>query len=303
MNKLIYLFLLVFIFVNLSAQELNCRIQINSQKIQGTDRQKFMTMRTAFTEFMNNTRWTNDVYSSEERIECNLIINLTSQIGNDGFNGNINVKSTRPIFRTSYNSPILNLLDNDLSFKYIENESLEFNEHNHSSNLTAILAYYAYIIIGFDYDSFSPMGGDIFFLKAEKIMNNAQSDQNATGWKSYEGTMNRFWLIENLLHNDFKSLRSGIFSYHNEGLDILSEKAESGRDEITSALYNVKISADRKQGSYLLKIFFDAKADEITKIYSDGFNSNKNELVEMLKQINPSNMNKWDKMLQNQGNK
>jgi hypothetical protein len=303
MHKFIHFFILIFSIFQLSAQELNCRVQINSQKIQGTDRQKFMTMRTDFTEFMNNTRWPNDIYSSEERIECNLIINLTSQIGNDGFKGNINVKSTRPIFRTSYNSPILNLIDSDFSFKYIENETIEFNEHNHSSNLVSILAYYAYIIIGFDYDTFSPMGGDPFFLKAEKVINNAQGDQNATGWKSFEGTMNRYWLIENLLHNDFKALRNGIYIYHNEGLDILTEQAESGRDEITSALYNIKSSADRKQGSYLLKIFFDAKADEITKIYSDGFNSNKNELVEMLKQINPSNMNKWDKMLQNQSNK
>ena len=303
MHKFIHFFLLIFSIFQLSAQELNCRVQINSQKIQGTDRQKFMTMRTDFTEFMNNTRWTNDIYSSEERIECNLIINLTNQIGNDGFKGNINVKSTRPIFRTSYNSPILNLIDSDFSFKYIENETIEFNEHNHSSNLVSILAYYAYIIIGFDYDTFSLMGGDPFFLNAEKVINNAQGDQNATGWKSYEGTMNRYWLIENLLHNDFKALRSGMYIYHNEGLDILTEQAESGRDEITSALYNIKSSADRKQGSYLLKIFFDAKADEITKIYSDGFNSNKNELVEMLKQINPSNMNKWDKMLQDQSNK
>ena len=297
-----YIFL-VSSFFQLSAQELNCRVQINSQKIQGSDRQKFMTMRTAMTEFMNNTRWTNDIYSSEERIECNLIVNLTSQIGNDGYNGNITIKSTRPIFRTSYNSPILNLLDSDFSFKYVENETLEFNEHNHGSNLIAILAYYAYIIIGMDYDTFSSMGGERFFIKAEKVMNNAQGDQNATGWKSYEGTMNRYWLIENLLHNDFKALRSGLYSYHNEGLDILTEQSESGRDEITSALYNVKTTADRKQGSYLLKVFFDAKADEIVKIYSGGFDLNRNELVEMLKQINPSNMNKWEKILQDQNTK
>ena len=303
MHKLICIVFLFIFSLELSAQELNCRIQINSQKIQGTNRQKFTNMRTTLYEFMNNTRWTNDVYSPEERIECNIIINLTSEIGTDGYKGSITVKSSRTIYRTSYNSSILNLVDTDLRFDYVENETLEFNEHNHSSNLISILAYYAYVIIGMDYDTFSPLSGEQYFLKAEKIMNNAQSDQKATGWKPYEGNFNRYWLIENLLHNDYKPLRNAMYTYHREGLDVLAEQAEVARDEITSALYNVKTSADRKQGTYLIKVFFDAKADEITKIYSDGFITNKNELVEMLKQIDPANTSKWEKMLQDGGNR
>ena len=302
-HKLICIVFLFIFSLELSAQELNCRIQINSQKIQGTNRQKFTNMRTTLYEFMNNTRWTNDVYSPEERIECNIIINLTSEIGTDGYKGSITVKSSRTIYRTSYNSTILNLVDTDLRFDFVENETLEFNEHNHTSNLISILAYYAYVIIGMDYDTFSPLSGEQYFLKAEKIMNNAQSDQKATGWKPYEGTFNRYWLIENLLHNDYKPLRNAMYTYHREGLDVLAEQAEAARDEITSALYNVKTSADRKQGTYLIKVFFDAKADEITKIYSDGFITNKNELVEMLKQIDPANTSKWEKMLQDGGNR
>ncbi len=258
-------------------------------------------MRTGIYEFMNNTRWTNDVYSPEERIECNVIINLNSEVGTNGYKGTVTIKSTRPIYRTSYNSSILNLVDSDIRFDYIENESLEFNEHNHTSNLISILSFYAYVIIGMDYDTFSPLAGEPYFLKAQKILNNAQSDPKASGWKPYEGTFNRYWMVENLLHNDFKSLRNAMYTYHREGLDILGEQAETGRDEITAALYNVKTSADRKQGSYLLKLFFDAKADEITKIYSDGFITNKNELVEMLKQIDAANTSKWERMLQNQG--
>ena len=303
MHKLICIVFLFIFSLELSAQELNCRIQINSQKIQGTNRQKFTNMRTTLYEFMNNTRWTNDVYSPEERIECNIIINLTSEIGTDGYKGSITVKSSRTIYRTSYNSSILNLVDTDLRFDYVENETLEFNEHNHTSNLISILSYYAYVIIGMDYDTFSPLSGEEYFLKAEKIMNNAQSDQKATGWKPYEGNFNRYWLIENLLHNDYKPLRNAMYTYHREGLDVLAEQAEVARDEITSALYNVKTSADRKQGTYLIKVFFDAKADEITKIYSDGFITNKNELVEMLKQIDPANTSKWEKMLQDGGNR
>jgi len=303
MHKLICTVFLSFFCFQVNAQELNCRIQVNSQKIQGTNRQKFTNMRTIIYEFMNNTRWTNDIYSHEERIECNIIINLTSEIGTDGYKGSVTVKSTRPIYRTSYNSSILNLVDKDIRFDYVENQVLEFNEHNHTSNLVSILSYYAYVIIGMDYDTFSPLSGEEYFLKAQKIINNAQGDQKASGWKPYEGTFNRYWLIENLLDSDFKPLRNAMYTYHHEGLDVLAEQAETARDEITSALYNVKTSADRKQGSYLLKVFFDAKADEITKIYSDGFITNKNELVEMLKQIDPANTGKWSKMLQAPGNR
>ncbi len=301
MHKIICTIFIVLFSFQLDAQELNCRVQINSQKIQGTSRQKFTSMRTGIYEFMNNTRWTNDVYSPEERIECNVIINLNSEVGTNGYKGTVTIKSTRPIYRTSYNSSILNLVDSDIRFDYIENESLEFNEHNHTSNLISILSFYAYVIIGMDYDTFSPLAGEPYFLKAQKILNNAQSDPKASGWKPYEGTFKSYWMVENLLHNDFKSLRNAMYTYHREGLDILGEQAETGRDEITAALYNVKTSADRKQGSYLLKLFFDAKADEITKIYSDGFITNKNELVEMLKQIDAANTSKWERMLQNQG--
>ena len=303
MHKFICTIFIFFFSCQLNAQELNCRVQINSQKIQGTNRQKFTNMRTTIYEFINNTRWTNDVYSAEERIECNMIINLTSQVGADGYKGSITIKSSRPIYRTSYNSSILNIVDSDVRFDFVENQTLEFNEHNHTSNLISILSYYAYVIIGMDYDTFSPLSGEPYFLKAQKIIDNAQSDQRATGWKPYEGTFNRYWLIENLLHNDYKPLRNAMYSYHREGLDLLAEQAESARDEITSALYSVKTTANRKQGTYLLKVFFDAKVDEITKIYSDGFISNKNELVDMLKQMDPANMNKWDKMLQNQDNR
>lgn len=298
----LYTVTLLFLFsLQLTAQELNCRIQINSQQIKGTNRQKFTSMRTSIYEFMNTSRWTTDIYSNEERIECNVIINLTSEVGANGYKGSITVKSTRPIYRASYNSPILNVIDNDFSFEYVENQSLEFNEHNHSSNLISTLAYYAYVIIGMDSDTFTLLGGEDSFLKANKIINNAQSDNKATGWKPYEGTFNRYWLVENLLHNDFKPLRNAMYGYHLEGLDVLGDQAEAARDEITAALYNVKSSADKKQNSYLLKVFFDAKATEITKIYSDGFITNKSELVQMLKQIDPANTGKWEKMLQEQG--
>ena len=294
----------VFIFLfslQLNAQELNCRIQVNSQKIKGANRQKFISMRTAILEFMNTNRWTTDIFSNEERIEANIIINLTDQVGANGYKGSITIKSTRPIYRASYNSPILNIVDTDFSFEYVENQTLEFNEHNHTSNLISTLAYYAFVIIGMDNDSFSALNGEEAFLKANKVVNNAQSDNKAIGWKPYEGTFNRYWLVENLLHNDFKPLRNAMYSYHIDGLDVLGDQADAARDQITAALYNVKSSADKKQNSYLIKAFFDAKALEITKIYSDGFSTSKNELVEMLKQVDPANTSKWEAMLKEKG--
>ncbi len=300
MMKPIYKYLIILFSLNIYcnyAQELNSRIQVNYQQIQGVDRQKFLNMKTAIFEFMNNTRWTNDVFYPEERIECNITLNLNKQIGLNEYRGSLNVKSSRTIFNSSYNSPILNIVDNNLNFEYNENEVLEFNKHNHTSNLISILAYYAYIIIGMDYDTFSIEGGQEFFINAQKVLNNAVGDQKAIGWKPYESLFNRHWLIENLLHNDFKNLRNANYIYHLNGLDKLSDQKESARDEIISSLYSVKKSFDKKQGSYLLKVFFDAKSDEIVNIFSDGFISNKNEVVDLLKQMDPSNISKWDRIL------
>src|SRR5690554_5075683 len=156
-------------------QELRCNVQINSQKIQGTNRQLFQTLQTAVYEFMNNTPWTNHIYAQDERIECNIMLTLSEQIGSDEFRGSIQVQSRRPIFGTSYNTTMLNIVDNDLQFRYIEFDQLEFSETRHSNNLTSILAYYAYIILGIDYDSFSYLGGTEYFQKANNIVNNAQS--------------------------------------------------------------------------------------------------------------------------------
>src|SRR3989339_2053755 len=169
----LFLFITLFILINTSlfSQELNCRIQLMHQQIQGTNVKVFETLQTALYEFMNNKKWTDHVYSMEERIECNIMINLTEQVSQDEFKGTIQVQATRPVFNTSYTSVLFNHMDNNMHFKYVEFQSLEFSETTHMSNLTSILAYYAYIILGLDYDTFSPKGGYEFFQKAEKIVN------------------------------------------------------------------------------------------------------------------------------------
>ena len=194
------LFVILFFFPCIFfAQELNCKVSINYSSIPSPNKEMFNSMRQSIYEFMNNTNWTNDIFENEERIDCTILIRLDQQISSDEYSGSISVQSSRPVFKTLYNSPILNIFDDQFRFKYVEFQTLEFNENNHLSNLTSILAYYAYLIIGMDYDTFSSNSGDIFFKKAEKIVSNAQNDNYATGWKSFEGLDNRYWLIENIL--------------------------------------------------------------------------------------------------------
>lgn len=304
MNKPISALLVLFLFIgsNLRAQELKCNIQVNSSKIQGTNRTAFETLQTALYEFMNNTTWTDHVYATEERIECNIQINITDQIGSDQYKGTIQVQSRRPIYGSSYSTVMLNFLDNDLDFKYIEFDKLEFNLNNFESNLTSVLAYYAYVIIGLDYDSFGFKGGSDNFLKAEKIVNNSQNAQEK-GWKAYEGSRkNRYWLIENLLNEKYAPVRDVIYRYHRQGLDRMAEKTVEGRAEIAESLVSIQKVYREKPDPYLflLQVFFDAKADEVVNIFSDSFQSEKTRVYNILVEVDPTRVDTYKKIQQSQ---
>ena len=232
-NVLFFTFFYTFIIFS---QEINCRVTLNYSSVPSANRDMFNSMRQSIHEFMNSTKWTNDFFSNEERIDCTILIRINQQISTDEFSGTINIQSSRPVFKSTYNSPVVNLVDDQFRFKYVEFEPLEFNENTHTSNLTSVLAYYVYLIIGLDYDSFSLNGGDKYFLKAQKIVNNAQNDNNASGWKSFEGSKNRYWLVENLLNPDFESLRNSFFQYHRKGMDNFTEKPDLVRENIADAL-------------------------------------------------------------------
>ena len=291
--------LLFFISAGLSAQELNCRVLINSSKIQNSDRQIFNAMKTNLTEFMNNTKWTNDTFSNEERIECTININIDEQISTNVFRATLGVQSTRPIYKTSYNSTVLNINDANFRFEFSEFEPLIFNKNTHTSNLTAVLAFYAYIIIGVDYDSFSSLGGEPYYLIANQIVGNAQGDAQASGWKSFESIANRYWLCDNLINSRFRNVRTALYTYHKKGLDVLTEKASIGRSNISDALQSLLKVSNQNPNAYLIRVFFDAKADEIVNIFSQqDVGANTSELIDMLTQIDPSNSPKWEKMKQ-----
>ena len=284
------------------AQELKCNVQVVSQQIQGTNKQVYKTLQDAIYEFMNNKVWTNNVYGIEERIECNLLFNIQEQLSADEFKGTLQVQSRRPAFNTNFNTVMLNFMDNDLQFRYIEFQTLEFDPRSHMSNLTSILAYYAYIILGFDYDSFSYEGGTPYFLAAEKIVDNAQNVQE-NGWKPFENTShkNRFWLVKDLIDEDYSPIREFNYRYHRLGMDVMDAKLVEARTEVTNAMELLQNVYRKKPDPFMIPVqmIFDSKADEFINIFSEAYTDEKNRIYTMLVEIDQSNANKYKSILQN----
>ncbi len=301
MKKLFSLISFFLIPLGLFGQELKCDINIVTQQIQGTNKQVFETLQNAIYEFMNNKVWTNHVFAPEERIECTMLFNITEQLSADEFRGTLQIQSRRPIFNTNYNTVMLNYMDNDIQFKYVEFQPLEFDLNSNISNLTSILGYYAYVILALDYDSFSPEGGTPFWEDAEKIVDNAQNAQEK-GWKPFENTShrNRYWLVKDFLDKDYAPCREFLYDYHRLGLDIMDSKVTEGRAEIAKSLELLQKVYRQKPDPFMqpLRLIFDAKADEMVQIFSESFPEEKNRAYQILTEIDQANSNKYKKMLE-----
>ena len=296
MKRLSVLFILGFFLLTSGfAQELRCNITVSSQSIQGSNRNLFRTMQSDIYEFMNNRKWTDNVYSYDEKIRCNILIRLNKQISVDEFSGSIQIQLTRPVFNTSYETTILNIKDNYFRCKYVEFQPLEFNETSNRDNLTNVLAYYAYIILGFDYDTFSPEGGTPYFEKAQAIVNNSQNAREK-GWKSFESERNRYWLIENILNKSYSDYRKCMYEYHLKGLDIMEARAEEGRANIAKSLKYIQNVFRRRPSTYIVQMFFDSKSDEIVNIFSKSFPDERNRVMSILNEVDPSNGSKYEKI-------
>jgi hypothetical protein len=293
--KFIFLFLSLLTGNLIIAQELNCTVKVLSPAIQGTERSVFETLETAIKEFMNNTRWTNDNFKQDEKIECNLTINVTKRNSVDEFEANIIVQSRRPVYKSSYNTNLINYQDNDFTFKYTPFQPFEFNENTFINNLTSTLGYYAYIFIGLDYDTFSPEGGTPYYQKAQTIVNNSQNAPDK-GWKAFEGSKNRYWLAENLANANFKGVRSCLYNYHRNGLDMMTNDVEMARKNIADALDGLMKVHNLQMGSFLMQVFFLAKADEVVNIFSVAPPDVKSKLVPLLNTIDPGNVTKYEKL-------
>jgi hypothetical protein len=292
--SMIIILLLAFNF-NANAQEINCRIQINTSQIQGTNKTVYETMQKALVEFINSRNWTNNVYSPEERIECSFLLTIKKQISADDFEGELQITSNRPVYNSGYSSPMLNIKDNKIHFRYAEGETLDFDPSSHNE-LTSLFAYYIYIILGFDYDSFSLMGGTPYFEIAEKIVSTAQSSPYS-GWKSYENRKNRYWLVENALNSVYSPIREYIYIYHRKGLDAMAKDVNTGRSEIATGLNKLLKVHREKPNSYLMQMFFAAKSSELIKILSKSPQSEGMRAYNILKEVDPANATKYQKII------
>ena len=294
-----YISLIIFtilIFVaNSFAQELRCNVTVSAQRIQGANQNLFQTMQSDIYEFMNNRKWTDHIYSYDEKLRCNIMILLEEQLSADEFRGTIQVQLIRPVFDSSYETTILNIKDNDFRCRYVEFQSLEFNETSNRENLTNILAYYAYVILGYSYDSFSLEGGTPYFEKAQAIVNNSQN-LPVKGWKSFESERNRYWLLENIMNKSYSDFRRCMYSYHRNGLDLMSQRVEEGRSNIAESLRDLQNVFRKRPSTYILQMFFDAKSDELVNVFSKSYPDERSRVLAILNEIDPSNGSKYSKI-------
>lgn len=295
---LIIFFLVTVVSFRVHAQELDCQVSVTSQQVEGSDKRVFEALQQALFEFVNNRKWTNYDFKIEERIECTILVTVSDRIGTDEFKATLNIVLRRPVFNSAYNTPLLNLVDKDFTFRYVEYQPLDFQENSFTSNLTSTIAFYVYMILAVDMDSFIPYGGTPFFEKAQTIVTAAQNAQEP-GWKGFESQKNRFWLIENFTNPSNSALREFLYKYHRQGLDLMYEKTDQGRAAITESLSYLQTLYNAKPGLYGLQLMFDAKRDEFVNIYSDQKvpPMEKTQVVNILKEIDPANGSKYQTIL------
>lgn len=293
---------LVVLFIILASctaqgQELQARVSIITSKVSTTvDRKIFQTLQSGLSNFLNTRKWTNDVYQPSEKIQCSFLLTIDEALGNNIYKGKLTVQAARPVYNTSYDSPILNFIDDNVSFRYVEFQPIEFNENRIQgsdplvANITAVLAFYANIIMGLDYASFTLRGGDIYFQKAWNIVNNApESGNQIQGWKSFESFRNRYWLAENLNNSRFAVVHDALYSYYRSGMDLFYENEEAGRAGILNCL-NFLMSLNRDNpNSMIMQVFFQGKSNELVKVFSKANTDVKTRAREMLSKLDLTN--------------
>lgn len=297
MKKVLLIFMLSLFLLNTEAQELNCNVQVTSQQVQGSDRRIYETLRDAIYEFMNNQNWTNYNIKNVERIDCSILFNVTDRPQQDYFRTEMTIALRRPVLNSNFNSVLFNYIDKDVEFEYIENQPLDFSTGIFTSNLTSVLAYYTYVMLGMDFDSFLLNGGDPYYEAAQNIVNTAQTS-GFKGWSSSEGTRNRYWLLENITNPSYSGIRSFYYEYHRLGLDIMYEEPEKGREAILNSISYLQQVKQSRPSLVILQIISDSKRDEFVNIFSEGVATEKSSAVKLLNEIDPSNAMTYQKILQ-----
>jgi len=292
------LYLFLYLLPGLaSSQEIQARVDILTNKISSQiDRRVFQTLQSGLTNFINTRKWTTDVFQPAERIQCSFLLTLSQDLGNNTYRGSLTIQAARPAYNTTYVSPLLNFQDDNLIFKYAEFQPIEFNENRVQgsdplvANLTATLAYYINVILGLDYTSFSLRSGDVYFQKAWNIVNNAPDAKDISGWKSFDGLRNRYWLAENLNNNRFTLFHDALYAYYRTGIDVLFENEEAARNGILNALSYLNTVNMENLNSMVIPVFFQGKGNELFKIFSKGNGEQKARAKELLSKLDITNL-------------
>jgi hypothetical protein len=295
-----WLFFLLLTVNFVSGQELNARVTVNSSRIGTTvNKNVFQTLQTALNTFLNNHKWTKDVFLVNEKIDCSFFLNLKPTDNANVYSASLTIQAARPVFNTSYLSPLINFQDEDVAFKYVEFQQLEFNENRVAgtdalvSNLTAIFAYYANMILAFDYDSFSPRGGDMYFLKAQNIVNNAPEARDISGWKAFDGKRNRYWLVENMMNSRYAIMHDIYYTYYHLALDKMYENESASRVEMLNTLNLLSNFNADNQNTMINQFFFQGKANELIKIFSKAPPQDKLRASSLLQKMDITNATRY----------
>jgi len=294
MRKILLIALIgVLTVMKLPAQEFLCQVSINSQRVEGVDKSIFEAMKTSIFEFMNNRKWSSYNFKMEERIGCTMLFTIESASGGDDFTGKLNIVLERPIYKTDYSSPVINMIDRDIHFRYVPYQTMEYADNTYMDNFTSILAYYAYLMLALDFDTFSLYGGDEFYDKAQAVVNSAQSSPDK-GWQAFEGPKNRAQLVAGLTNASYKDLRMFLYEYHRRGLDYMSEDVEGSRTFIGKSLRHFKKVNDKRPGLYPMQIFVETKRDEIVNIFKEATPAEKTGMINIMKEVDPANSSTYE---------
>ena len=289
-------FFIFFLFISVLSvgQELNCTVTVVAQQTGNDNNQVFRTLERQLTEFINNTQWTDKKFKTQERIECSMVINVQNY-NNDAFSATLQVQSSRPVYGSTYSTPVYTFNDKDFQFRYLEFQNLVFNSNQFESNLISTLAFHIYMILGMDADTFAPNGGNNYFRQAQTIVNYSAGN-GGKGWKLEDGLQSRFALIDNLLSPTYKEFRSSMYSYHRDGLDLMYKDLKKGKEAVSASVSDLQKMHGRRPNSFLMRVFFDSKANEVASIFSGGPSVSISELVNALNKISPVNASKWQKI-------
>ncbi|UEG53135.1 DUF4835 family protein [Mucilaginibacter daejeonensis] len=297
MKKLCLLLLVCLIGLTAAAQDLNARVEVLSPKIATTNKRIFVTLQNAMRDFLNGRKWSADAIQPQEKIDCNFILTITAWDNSTTFSGELQVQSTRPVYNASYNSPVFSVNDRDFDFTYTEGQTIDFNNQNFQSNLASVMAFYAYMILAFDYDSFSKFGGTPYYANAQTVVINAQSS-SYKGWKAFDNNTNRYWLSENTINRTYIPLREFLYIYHRQGLDLMADNAVKARANIAAAL-PVLTQLDRvRVGATLPTLFFLAKRSELVSLFAQASPQQRTQAMNILSQADPANGNLYKALQQ-----